>query len=162
MNILCLTGITRVIDTPPKHPPGNGKIDAARIADSVPRLNGALPISYTQFPPKRKKNARTFVSASTSVPARAIIFRPLIVFKGHIFHRRTTRVSVTLASSSLARENFQNLSCRLSRNYVHFRLSCGKISMDFGSKYFSRVLLFLFVLFLFFFNTRHLKLRIIL
>lgn len=105
-----------------QRPPGNGKIDAARIADLVPRLNGAaalFPISYTQFPSKRKKNAlRTFVSASTLVPApaRAIIFHPTShCLRGDTVHPATespppsphththTRVSATLASSPLER-----------------------------------------------------------
>lgn len=92
-----------------QHPPGNGKIDVARIADLVPRLNGALPISYTQFPPKRKKNAckllfrprRSYPPARS--PAQLFFSQLLIVFGGRIFHRRTTRVSVTLASSPLER-----------------------------------------------------------
>jgi len=76
-NILYLTGI-KGHRYASQRPPGNGKIDAARIADLVPRLNGALPISYTQFPPKRKKNAcKLLFRPRRSYPsARAIIFHP--------------------------------------------------------------------------------------
>lgn len=110
-----LTGTAGVIDTPPRRPPGNGKIDAARIADSVPRLNGALPISYTQFPPKRKKNAcellfrpRRSLPPPARPPAQLFFSQLLIVFGGRISYRRTTRVSVILASSP-SRENFRNI-----------------------------------------------------
>lgn len=128
ISVLCLTGITRTIDTPSKHPLGNGKIDATRIADPVPRLNGALPISYTQFPSKRKKNAckLLFRPPDASYPPAQLFFsQPLIVFEDRISHRRTIRTSVTLASST-SRENFRNiisLTSALFRNYVFFPMT---------------------------------------
>lgn len=98
-----------------QRPPGNGKIDAARIADLVPRLNGALPISYTQFPSKRKKNAsETFVSAST-LAARPPV-RPRNYFSpnpslssGAVYSTAEPHACKRDSSKFTPRENYRNI-----------------------------------------------------
>lgn len=124
MSILCLTGITRAIDTPSKHPLSNGKIDATRIADPVLRLNGALPISYTQFPSKRKKNAcKLLFRPLTLVPARAIIFLPTShCIRGPYIPSPNHTCKRDSSKFSLLRElpkYYFSYSCTLS-NYVLF------------------------------------------
>lgn len=107
--------------------PGNGKIDAARIADSVPRLNGALPISYTQFPPKRKKNAGKllFRPRRSYPPARppAIIFHPTSHCLRGPYIPPPNHTCKRDSSKFAPRENFRNIifltrAHLFSRNYV--------------------------------------------
>lgn len=72
----------------------------ARIADPVPRLGGALPISYTQFPPKSKKNTRQLLSRATGrarTRPRNYFSPGSSLFSGIVQpDRPAARVSVTL------------------------------------------------------------------
>lgn len=91
---------------------------------------------------KKEKCLRTFVSASTPVPTRAIIFRPTShCLQGSYIpppNHTCKRNSSKKCDSPLARELPEYyLSCWRPRNYVLFRQSCGKVLMGLDSRYFS-------------------------
>jgi len=82
--ILYLTGITRTIEryTSQTFGPVTGESIPARIADPLPRLDGALHISLSlslstpSFRRGGRKMPANFCLGPPSVPARAIIFLP--------------------------------------------------------------------------------------
>lgn len=136
-----------------QRPPGNGKIDVARIADLVPRLNGALPISYTQFPPKRKKNAckLLFRPRRSYPPARAIIFHPTSHCLWEPYIPPPNHTCKRDSSKFAPRENFRNIifSTRALLSELWAHVARRRVARDFFTTSFFDSLLTV----LFFFST---------
>lgn len=134
-NILYLTGITRVIDTPPNVRPVTGKSmrHALRtwFRDSTARFLSLTP-SFRRKERKMPANFCFGLDARTRPLAQLFFTQLLIVFESRIFHHRTTRVSVTLASSPLERtsEILSFPPALFSRNYDLLLPSCGKTPSD--------------------------------